>query len=307
MEEAFGNDALVQMIELVASKTIRDKLRAVCEVMLAHVGSTMGLDEYGELAEPVREVMDRFQDFCRAVLTILVPTPDHMGSTVKDALNASKYKGTNPLEVMLKGALMENPWWVKSLDEVVMKAGSSKEWGPKLEDHRLELQCHARPASQSSLNDKMVALIKVFHDWPLLAENLRAGATDEVQSHAVDLIPKVIGGIIACKTIESFVVCDLESFVNGVNVFATSYFVDSDAVVDYHLRLVCWKEKMAMSIATASTDCFFDKLTEETIIRFPEVRDQVEKTAVLSEATMKKIITATPALVQIIKAKAGTR
>ena len=138
-----------------------------------------------DLPPPLLAAMDRIESFCRAVVCLLCPRPQHLGCTVKQVFTISKSDSTHLLEQELRDQLKSDGVWKKKYIDAQKAAGPDKEWASKLP----EAEASLKNMSVDDLTAMYATVMEAAIAWDGMNKNLRPGATSELEAL---LAPKLV-------------------------------------------------------------------------------------------------------------------
>ncbi|CAE7514829.1 unnamed protein product [Symbiodinium sp. CCMP2592] len=251
MIEAVANNFLAALLEL-APKNVhaRKVLMEIAQILVQAVTTMPEADP--ELPEAISETLTSVLTFGRALLALLVPMPEYLGSSAKDVIKAttaskSKDQCVNPAYTLLKSAL-EDPWWRALATEVNVKAGINKELAPVLKKCTEDIKF---TKGEDELNPLLTGALDTLNALPKLDGNLRAGATQHLRGHLKVVVDKITKAILAAPSVESLPISQVSDFVGKLACVS-----DDPAMCQQHLQLQAWQEKSKSQLDIADTVAF---------------------------------------------------
>ena len=209
--------------------------------------------------------MSTVQLFCKAVVALLVPTPCHLGSSAKHVIEVTSLKGdADPLLCMLQYELKDEFWLGLSRD-LTLKAGSSKELGPKLKD---AVDRMARMLEQTKSEDQKVLsaqnlelLTQVLRQLPQFQDGLRQSATDRLQELFKDAVVLLTAEVVALKSIKD----EIQDVVGPLQSFITDLEGTNFDLGEEILQLTQWQEKSKNAITRAALEQWLAEQMETSV------------------------------------------
>ncbi|CAE7241795.1 unnamed protein product [Symbiodinium sp. CCMP2592] len=259
MIDSFASGYVTKLLKQIPfKKECQQIMVKICQSMVEamDLAYTSLSDELSELPDQIIAVMDVVQIFCRAILALLVPIPNYLGSSAKDVVAVTAAKDDNSLLLMLKNE-MATSFWKPLILDVNLKAGMAKELGPVLKSHTDKVATVLK--EPGPLLENLAALNGALTDLPKLAANLRTGATQQLQDVMQKAVKFIIKDVVQLK--------DFTGEDSGSLAKAITTFVDKlgsagslhDALADEVLQLQAWQSNSAASLAEAETKRWLDQ------------------------------------------------
>ena len=192
-------DIFVKMVKDVHLH--KDKLLRVLSCFLQNY-----TDEERELLdnkEALQSVYDRFRDASFALVALLCPEPDYLGSTATHVNNLMKYRGSNVFETTVRDHLVrkgdkENPnLWTKWYDDFLAKGEETSKLWPKLKEVHVSLD--SMMASDEPLTFDVARLVTIVQDLPQMKKSMRPGVCKDAFQKLLSVLKSFVTAVVKTK------------------------------------------------------------------------------------------------------------
>lgn len=257
--ETFENDLFVSMVN--SADVYHERLGKTLTTFHMNMKNAMELESWA-LMSPSHDVYGRMHTVAKAILAILLPCPEGVGLSAKDALPLIDYKGSSALETSVAGAVQDTKFWRRLVDATNKTAGTSKEQYPLLHACLEE----AKPAFNGGSGPDvwLKILSECLPKLEGIRSGLKAGASTELETILVKMIPAVAKYITSSKTIEEINTDQVDAFVLNLDLFDEDSLLairmeDQAAVfADLRSKLEHWRAKMSQGICTKKLETLID-------------------------------------------------
>ena len=227
-----------------------------------------------ELPEAIRQALGIVATVAKAILALVVPIPEYMGSSAKDVIaitNAKAGKGFDPqnaLYVLMRERLTDNGFWKSLATEVNLKSGTNKELAPVLKKHCESLKA----VKNGDFNDMLAAVLECLKDMPRLESNLRNNATQQLRTQLRLLVQK-LGKTTLATDIATLPISELQLLVQSL-----ACVLDDQGIREMHCKLEAWMQASEGQFAEAECERWLaEALEEAAVMSFEKLAYHVNK------------------------------
>ena len=212
-------DTFVKMVKDV--QTHKDRLLKVLSCFLQNY--TDEAKELLESKEPLKSVYDRFQEVAFALVALLSPEPDYLGSNATHVNTAMKYRGSNVFETTVRDHIVrkgdkENPnMWTKLYDDFLAKGEETRKLWPKLQDAFATL---ADMEKEEPLSLNVGRLATIVQDLPQMKKSMRHGVCNDAFKKLQSVLKRFLPAVLKAKAGEiNLGTSSVTSLQAGVGLF----------------------------------------------------------------------------------------
>ena len=240
---AVGCEYFASLLEKAAA--IAEPRRILMEVSQAMLHAIQQVQENMDseildLHELVSDNLATVADASKALLALLVPIPEYVGTSAKDVVQLVQSKSINSFHLLIRKK-MEGPWWRNIQNEVNVKAGISKELAPVLRG----LIDKTKQAKQLEDYSQVIEpTIDALAGLRRLESNLRAGATQHLRGHLRACVQKVGKGVLNAQEFDHVPVGLVLEFTEKLEALK-----DDDGIRQLQLQLQQWQKDSSSKLS----------------------------------------------------------
>lgn len=248
--DTFANDVFLGMV--TAADVHSSKLCKTLKTFHMNVTNAMSCDTWKHMA-PVHATYARMHSISKALLSVLLPSPEIIGLSARDSLALVDYKGSEALEAAIQGAMQEKKFWRRCIDSTNRTAGTAKEQFPVLKE------CFDK--SKDALNGGcrpeiwLSVLAECLPKLDGLRKGLKPGATHDLEAFLLQMIGPTAKYIASEKSAEKIDTDKVSVLADCVDLFGEAELQllglahEATALSQLHQKIQHWQANMACNIS----------------------------------------------------------
>ncbi|CAE7275286.1 unnamed protein product [Symbiodinium sp. CCMP2592] len=241
--DCFANDIFLKGLKLAENhiKNLTYFLTHMHHVLQKYVemDEWQALIDAGDDAKPFTEAVTRIWELVKALLTMLLASPEREGLAAKNMLSLLNYKGPSVLENSIKSLLSDHRFWTGAISSTNKFAATGKLAFPKLkalEDHIKNLK-----SGEFDATSWLDATADAFKQLPDLREKLKPNATKRLEQYLRQMVDPIARHITSATSPEGLAMRSVEAFMDGVK----KIFASDESLAGTAEKLGQWQAKMA--------------------------------------------------------------